>query len=118
LLATDLQKLTESLDNVTTGAGWKKHLQLDDLKKSIENAAADDSARNKKMEDILAKFDGVAQNPEFKVIAALDGFGSTRTALQGYIKALQTDQPVQAPPPPPAATDAPAESPAESAKSF
>lgn len=114
LLVATVQKLNDSLDGLTTGAGWKKHLRLDDLKGAAENASADDPGRAKKLEGILAKFDAAAQNPEFKVVADLDGFAATRTVLQRYINALQTDKPAQTPAPPPPAS----ETPAESAKSF
>ena len=101
LLCGDLQKMAESLDGVTTGAGWKKHLQIEDLGKLAENAGADDASSGKQLEKILAKFDGVAQNSQYQVIAELDGFAATRGGLQRYINALQADQPATTPPPPP-----------------
>ena len=101
LLCANLQKISASLDGVSTGEGWKKHLQLDDLEKLAENAGAEDASRQKQFEKGLAKFDAVAQNTEYRVIAELDGFAASRTGLQRYLNALQADQPARTPPPPP-----------------
>jgi hypothetical protein len=106
LLSANLQKIGESLDGVTTGEGWKKHLQIEELGKLAENAGANDASQGKRLEKILAKFDAVAQNSQYQVIAELDGFAATRADLQRYINALQADQPGQTPsPPPPPAVD-------------
>jgi hypothetical protein len=104
-LAAAVQQLRHALDGVTTGAGWKKHLEIDALGKSAENTGADDAASVKQLKSVLAKFDAAANNPEFQVIAELDGFTATQAGLKSYLNALQADQPVQAPPPPPPAAD-------------
>lgn len=100
-LVAAVQQLRHSLDGVTTGAGWKKHLEIDALGKSAENNGADEAASVKQLKPVLAKFDAVSRNPEFQVIAELDGFAATKAGLKTYLNALQADQPVQAPPPPP-----------------
>ena len=106
LLSANLQKISDSLDGVTTGEGWKKHLQIEELGKLAENTGANDASQGKRLEKILAKFDAVAQNSQYQLIAELDGFAATRADLQRYINALQADQPGQTPsPPPPAAID-------------
>ncbi len=98
LLSTNLQKISDSLGGVTTGEGWKKHLHIEELGKLAENAGENDVSQAKRLEMILAKFDAVAQNSQYQVIAELDGFAGTRAGLQRYINALQADRPAQTPP--------------------
>jgi hypothetical protein len=105
LLVASLQKLSESLGTVTTGEGWKKHLQVEELGKIAENPGPDDTL-NKRLEKILAKFDAVAQNSQYKVIAELEGFAAVQAGLQRYINALEAD--TTAPAAAPSATPAPA----------
>jgi hypothetical protein len=100
-LVAAVQQLRHSLDSITTGAGWKKHLEIDALAKSAENSGTDDVVSIKQLKAVLAKFDAVSRNPEFQVVAELDGFAATQADLKGYVSTLQASQPVQAPPPPP-----------------
>jgi hypothetical protein len=101
-LNANLQIMNDSLANVTTGEGWKKHLQIEELGKLAENAGGDDASTGKRLEKILAKFDAVAQDSQYQVVAELNGFAATRADLQRYINALQSEQKVAVPPPPPA----------------
>jgi hypothetical protein len=111
LLAVQVQELGESLDNVSTGEGWKKYLQIDALGKLADKAEADDALPGKRLEKILAKFDAVKQNPQYQAVAELNGFASTHAGLQRYIQALQPDRSEKAALPP-----APAE--AETVRGF
>jgi hypothetical protein len=105
VLSADLQIFSRALDGVTTGDGWKKHLQIEELGKLVEKPGGNGAASEKQLEKILAKFDAVAQNSQYRAIAEMDRFAAARTGLQRYIGALQTERSVPAPPPP--ALDAP-----------
>ena len=58
--------MNESLGNVTTGEGWKKHLQLEELGKLAENAGGDDATTGKRLEKILAKLSAWRKIPNTK----------------------------------------------------
>lgn len=95
--------LHKSLDIITTGEGWITYLHLKDLEKLLEEPTSNNADRAKKLEKFLEKFDEVAQNPQYKTVADLRGFDVTKSALQQYINALQTDttkKDVVLPPPP------------------
>ena len=85
VLAAAAAALDGALDGVTTGAGWKKHLEVGELEKISGGAESAESSSSQRLETILAKFDAVAENPQYRVIAELDGFDATRGALQRYI---------------------------------
>ena len=91
VLNAKAQTLKKSLDNTSTGAGWKAYLEINALDKLLGEATIDKAESTKKLEKILERFDDVSQNPQYKAIAELQGFDVTRTALQQYIHTLQTD---------------------------
>jgi hypothetical protein len=111
LLESNLQRLSATLDGITSGEGWKKHLQIEELEKLVQKDAAGDAPAGElgqprpqpELRKILAKFDAVAGNPQYQVIAELDGFTATQAGLQRYQSAMQAERPV--PPPPPPALD-------------
>jgi len=90
LLNAKTQTLKRSLDNISTGAGWKAYLEIDDLEKLLDKPA-NNAEVIKKLEKILKRFDDVSQNPQYKTIAELQGFEVTQTALQLYIHTLQAE---------------------------
>jgi hypothetical protein len=91
VLNAKAQTLKRSLDNISTGAGWKAYLEINELDKLLGETSGDNAELTKKLEKILERFDDVSQNQQYKVVAELQGFDVTRTALQQYIHTLQMD---------------------------
>jgi len=89
VLNARLQTLKRSLDDVSTGAGWKAYLEIDALEKIVSQQPNIDDTLIKKLEKILQHFDSVAGDSQYKVVAEVKGFASTRTALQKFINAVQ-----------------------------
>ena len=59
--------------------------RLDDL---LRQPAEDKSQQSTELEKTLERFDDVATNPEYKIIADLPGFAVTRESLRHYISTL------------------------------
>ncbi len=91
VLNAKAQTLKKSLDGISTGAGWKAYLEIDDLEKLLGQNSDNNPELNKKLEKILERFDDVIQNPQYKIIAELQGFDVTRSALQQYIHSLESE---------------------------
>lgn len=91
VLGAKTQTLKRSLDNISTGSGWKAFLEIEALEKLLGEPLNNNPEFNKKLEKILERFDEVNQNPQYKAVAELRGFDVTRTALQQYIHTLQTE---------------------------
>lgn len=98
LYATD--QLDEELDTISTGAGWKGFLRLDELRGLIPDPATAPPApgtdgevsdslepllpepARRQLAGILDRYDSAAQNSEYRVITNLWGFQSARVALR------------------------------------
>jgi hypothetical protein len=103
LLGAQVQTLKLSLDGLTTGESWKKHLELDSLENVADNLHSGDPAAAGRLEKILAKFDAAVKKPQYKIIAEQEGFQSVQASLQNLINALREETPKHEAPPPPAA---------------
>ncbi len=79
-LFTTLNDLFHALDarlsRLTTGAGWQRHLLVPSR---VLNAPA---ANLDELQQTLARFDAVADNPEYAKIAGLPSFIATKAALR------------------------------------
>jgi hypothetical protein len=94
--------LKRSLDNVSTGGGWKAYLKLDELEQLLSQSPQNSGEVYVKLEKILERFDEVQAKPEYKAVADLPGFAVSQAGLQQYINALRAETSIPAAPPEPA----------------
>jgi len=89
-LFTALSELFYSLDarlsQLTTGAGWQRHLLVPG------NVLRDPTANLDQLEQGLIRFDSVADNPDFAKIAGLPSFIATKAALRQVVVRLAKPQ--------------------------
>ncbi len=76
------ETLQRSLGQLPTGAGWKTHLQLDELSRLANSKETLGPADRDKALAVAERFEQVAKNPNYRSIAQLDGFETSRQALQ------------------------------------
>ena len=89
--------LSYALNNVDTGEGWKKHLQLEFLTTMSPATDANRAGRIQQTSDLLVRFDGVATDESFRVISSKPGFAEARDMLKKYVQALKGDSRPDAP---------------------
>lgn len=82
VLKAQTEMFSKSLARLSTGDGWRKHLEIDSLQKAAENPSLKSS---EDIERLATRFDRVAQNPEHQPIAQLPGFQGIRSALHEVI---------------------------------
>ncbi len=84
-LLTAVNDLGYSLDvrlaRLETGAGWQRYLRI---------PASAPTAHSEKFVQTLARYDSVADNPEFAKIAGLPSFIATKAALRQVVARLAT----------------------------
>jgi len=80
--------LDRRLSRLSTGAGWQRYLLLP------SDVLRDPVANLDQLEHGLARFDSVADNPEFSKIAGLPSFIATKAALRQVIARLAVSQAV------------------------
>jgi hypothetical protein len=90
--------LAKSLERVSTGDGWRKHLEIDTLQKIADEKDAGSSDDLKK---IANRFDRVAQNPEYQAISQLPGFGGVYGTLHKMMEGEQSQSTANRSPNPP-----------------
>ena len=82
-LLAALRELTSRFDarlaRLKTGAGWQRYLRLS------EPALSDPGANLDPLQRALARFDAVADNPEYAKIAGLPSFIATKAALRQVV---------------------------------
>jgi hypothetical protein len=90
--------LDKSLERVSTGDGWKKHLEIDALQKLADRK---DAGSSDEIQKIAARYDRVAQNPEYQAISQLPGFGGVYSTLHKMMDGQQTPATANRAPNPP-----------------
>ena len=102
LFAVD--RLDDDLDELSTGADWKAHLQTADLKrlvpeskqappppvpgavaKTVPNPSLISPKAREELTGILQKFDTVQRNPAYQMISGLWGFRAVQVALAEFL---------------------------------
>ncbi len=66
-------------------------MKIDELETLLGQSPQNNAELNEKLEKILERFDDVAKNPDYKVVAELQGFDVTQAALQQYINTMQRE---------------------------
>ena len=85
LLLHAINSLDNDLTRVGTGSQWKKHLQLAGLSESLTEVNGPlDAPDREKFRKHAEVFDGVAQDPAFRSISGLWGFGTLRVGLREF----------------------------------
>lgn len=74
------------LSRLETGAGWQRYLRIPESALSAPAASFDQFAQT------LARYDSVADNPEFAKIAGLPSFIATKAALRQVVARLAEPQ--------------------------
>jgi hypothetical protein len=93
--------LAKSLERVSTGDGWRKHLEIDSLQKLADQK---DAGSSDEFQKIAARYDRVAQNPEYQAISQLPGFGGVYGTLHKMMDGQQTPTTANRAPNPPEET--------------
>lgn len=86
LLRQAVFSLDDDLSGMSTGGGWKKHLQLAALVAAIssEQTAPPDAELRDRLNFIADLFDEVSQKPEYGLISRLWGFRTVHVVLREY----------------------------------
>ncbi len=85
LLLHAINSLDDDLTRVGTGSQWKKHLQLAGLGESLTEVDGPlDAPEREKFRKHAEVFEGVAQEPAYRSIAGLWGFGTLRVGLREF----------------------------------
>ena len=86
-VALNANDLDRALERFQTGAGWQHHLSLPAVLfvDPADAAAARHPPDPELMRKALAKFDDVAKNPAYRVIANLPEFQATHASLERYL---------------------------------
>jgi hypothetical protein len=98
VLQTQTEVLNKSLEQVSTGDGWRKHLEIDELQKLAQqkNISSDDQ-----VEKIATKFERIARNPEYEAIVQLPGFQEVYSSLRSLDDGRETTSSAKREPSPP-----------------
>jgi hypothetical protein len=78
VLRGQAEMLNKSLERLSTGDGWRKHLQLDELQKIADTKNLESNDEIKRIEE---RFDQTAHNPDYQAIAQLPGFSGVYGTL-------------------------------------
>jgi hypothetical protein len=114
-LAASAIDLQNTLARMSNGGGWQRYLELpgdvigSDSTSAIPPPPSHGAEPNvEQLEKILARYDSVRQNPEYRVIAELSSFLATRENLAAYVALLREVPATGTEPPQPAAETLPA----------
>ncbi|NLX94554.1 MAG: hypothetical protein GXY83_00105 [Rhodopirellula sp.] len=77
-------RLDEQLDGMATGGGWQDYLQTKRLRELLPHDidAPPDAATVEVLRDVLQRFDAAGENPSFRAVTSLSGFGTVHAALR------------------------------------
>jgi hypothetical protein len=91
-------QLNRALERFATGAAWQNYLMLSTgLSLSTDHAQSSDSLHSvADYAEVLARFDSVGRNPDYRIISDLPEFKATRQRLADYLGQLETS-PAQKP---------------------
>jgi hypothetical protein len=91
--------LNKSLERVSTGDSWRKHLEIDSLQQLVTDK---NIAANENVDKIAEKFDRVVKNPEYQSIVQLPGFQGVYSSLHQLADGRQPESSAarRTPPPP------------------
>lgn len=98
VLKGQAEMLGKSLERLSNGDSWRKHLELDTLQKLASDNKLES---NDDIKQLAAKFDKIAQNPEYQSIAQLPGFGGLYTTLHKVGEGRQPESTAKKLPSPP-----------------
>jgi hypothetical protein len=88
-LSRAADRLSQQLKTWPNGDRWKDYLQLPWLVGSEEEERLEMPERLVRFEKLLAKFDRVKADDQFRVVSQEQTFGATHTALRGFVRELQ-----------------------------
>ncbi|MEX0937701.1 MAG: hypothetical protein WDZ59_07550 [Pirellulales bacterium] len=79
--------LRRELDEIGTGEAWADYLLLDQLNEAIigDRLGPPDAEASEKLRDVLARFDAVAENPDYQRISDMAGFITVRRAVDDFL---------------------------------
>ena len=80
------QQLDGRLSQLSTGAGWQRHLGLPE-----EGLGTDVTARHR-LGELLSRFDRVLENPQYGKISNLSSFEATHVTLRELVSRLESDE--------------------------
>jgi hypothetical protein len=88
VLKGQAEMLNKSLERLSTGDGWRKHLELDSLQKLADKKNLESNDEIKRIEE---RFDQTAHNPDFQSIAKLPGFSGVYGTLHKLTEGRQPE---------------------------
>jgi hypothetical protein len=88
-LLTAVISLEQALGKISSGGGWKKHLDTAWLRSVLatEQGASPDAATRERLQKIAEAFDRTQAAPQYRAISGLWGFQSARNGLGQYAAA-------------------------------
>ena len=86
VLKGQAEVLDKSLERLSTGEGWRKHLELDSLAKLADEKNLQSNEEVQRIED---RFNQVMRNPEYQAIAQLPGFNGVYSTLHKLTEGKQ-----------------------------
>jgi hypothetical protein len=86
VLKAQAEALDKSLERISTGEGWRKHLELDSLTKMADKKNLRSSEDAQRIE---GRFDEVMRNPEYQAIVRLPGFSGVYATLHKITEGKQ-----------------------------
>jgi hypothetical protein len=102
VLTAQTEMLNKSLERVSTGERWRKHLEIDNLEKIAKTRKL---GSDENLDEITTIFERVAQNPEYQVITQLPGFEGVYSSLRSLSAEREPQSSAKRVPPPPQATE-------------
>lgn len=89
LLLHAINSLDDDLTRIATGSQWKQHLQLAGLSEALTEVDGPlDATGRERFRKHAEVFDSVAQDPAYRSIAGLWGFGTLRVGLREFSEEL------------------------------
>jgi hypothetical protein len=101
VLKGQAEVLSKSLDNLSTGEGWRKHLDIDAIEKLADKKKLES---NDEIKGIAEKFEHVSRNHEYQAIAQLPGFYGVYSTLNKIVGGKETQSTAKRDPSPPEKT--------------
>ena len=86
VLKGQAEVLDKSLERISTGEGWRKHLELESLTKLADQKSLRSNEETQRIED---RFDQVMRNPEYQAIVQLPGFSGVYGTLHQLTEGKQ-----------------------------
>lgn len=91
-LSASSSQFDKALRRVNYGAGWKKHLQSDEVKRLASKSEQYNSSDQEILQKIKALFSEVEKDEKYKKVASLHGFSETNESLRALIEAIKAER--------------------------